>query len=82
MSINWKVRFRNKTFLASILALVIAFVYDALALIGVAPAVDENNLLAAVNAVLTVLGMIGVITDPTTAGVGDSARAMTYEEPC
>ena len=31
--------------------------------------------------VLTFLGLIGVIVDPTTAGVGDSERALGYEEP-
>ena len=30
---------------------------------------------------LTLLGLLGVIIDPTTAGLGDSERAMTYEEP-
>lgn len=80
-NINWAVRLKNKTFLASLLALVIAFAYDLLTLLGVTPSVDENALLAAVNAMLTVLGMVGVIADPTTAGISDSAQAMTYVEP-
>ena len=33
------------------------------------------------NQVLTFLGLIGVIVDPTTAGLGDSERAMGYAEP-
>ncbi len=33
------------------------------------------------NQVLTFLGLIGVIVDPTTAGLGDSDRAMGYENP-
>ena len=33
------------------------------------------------NQVLTFLGLIGVIVDPTTAGLGDSERAMEYTEP-
>lgn len=33
------------------------------------------------NQVLTFLGLIGVIVDPTTAGIGDSERAMSYSEP-
>ena len=33
------------------------------------------------NQVLTFLGLIGVILDPTTAGIGDSDRAMGYIEP-
>lgn len=81
MRINWLVRFRNKTFLASFLALVIAFVYNLLALFGVTPTVQQDALLTAVNAILTVLGMIGVIADPTTKGISDSAHAMTYDKP-
>jgi len=34
-----------------------------------------------ISAVLQLLGLLGVITDPTTPGVNDSARAMTYIEP-
>ena len=33
------------------------------------------------NQILTFLGVIGVLVDPTTAGIGDSERAMRYEEP-
>lgn len=81
MKINWRVRFRNKTFLASLLALVVSFVFDLLGLLGIAPAVTEAAAMDAINAVLTVLGMLGVLIDPTTAGVGDSRQAMTYIEP-
>ena len=38
-------------------------------------------MLQLVNQVLTFLGLIGVIVDPTTAGLGDSERAMGYMEP-
>ena len=34
-----------------------------------------------VGQVLTFLGLMGVIVDPTTAGFDDSNRAMGYEEP-
>jgi len=34
-----------------------------------------------VDQVLTVLGLLGIIVDPTTAGVNDSDRAMQYVEP-
>lgn len=79
--INWKVRFHNGYFLASLAALVISFAYDLLMLLGFAPAIDENALLAAVKAILTVLSMVGVITDPTTQGICDSDQAMTYCVP-
>ena len=34
-----------------------------------------------IRSVLTILGLIGVIVDPTTAGLGDSERILGYEEP-
>ena len=40
-----------------------------------------NKLLAVVNALFAVLAILGVVTDPTTAGVSDSAQALSYDEP-
>lgn len=81
MNINWKVRFKNKVFLASLLALVISFVYDAMALLGYVPSVDESSIMALVDTVLKVLAAVGILVDPTTAGLSDSAQAMTYDKP-
>ena len=78
---NWKVRFRNKTWLGLFLSLIIGFVFNMLKLFDVAPVVTENTILTIVAQVLEFLGLIGVLVDPTTAGVGDSNRAMTYTEP-
>ncbi|MBR2660558.1 MAG: phage holin [Clostridia bacterium] len=81
MKINWRVRFKNKAWLGSFLSLIIGFVYSMLALFGVFPEVTENLVLRLMNQALTFLGLIGVIVDPTTAGLEDSDRAMGYEEP-
>ena len=81
MQMNWKVRFRNKTWLGLFLSLIIGFVFNMLKLFDVAPVVTENTILTIVAQVLEFLGLIGVLVDPTTAGVGDSNRAMTYTEP-
>ena len=40
-----------------------------------------NKLLAVVNAVFALLATLGIVMDPTTKGVGDSARALEYTEP-
>ena len=37
--------------------------------------------MAAVTPLLSALVLMGVVVDPTTEGVGDSARALTYTEP-
>ena len=81
MKINWKVRFKTKVWLGSFLSLVIGFIYSLLALFDVFPAVTQNLVVQLLNQVLTFLGLIGVIVDPTTAGLEDSDRAMGYEKP-
>ena len=81
MKLNWKVRFKNKVWLGSFFSLVVGFIYSLLALFDVFPAVTQNLVVQLLNQVLTFLGLIGVIVDPTTAGLEDSDRAMGYEEP-
>ena len=81
MKINWKVRFKNKVWLTTFLSLIIGFVYNVLALFDIFPAVTQHAITQIVGEVLTFLGLIGVLVDPTTAGLGDSERAMSYEEP-
>ena len=81
MKINWKVRLQNKTWLASIIALVVTFVYNILSAFEVVPAVTEESVMAVVASVLTILTGLGVIIDPTTPGAQDSDRAMSYTAP-
>lgn len=81
MKINWKVRFKNKIWLGSFLSLIVSFVYSLLGLFDIFPEVTQNNVLEMMNQVLKILGLIGVLVDPTTAGLGDSERAMGYAEP-
>ncbi len=81
MKINWKVRLRNKTWVASLLALVIAFVYNLLAMLGVELPVTQEWVTGIVGMVITLLTGLGVLIDPTTPGVADSERAMSYVAP-
>ena len=81
MQINWRVRFQNKTFLTGLISLVVVFIYDLLQLLGIAPVVTQSVVMQVAEGVLTILGMVGVIADPTTAGITDSRQAMTYVEP-
>lgn len=81
MKLNWKVRFRNKVWLGSFLSLIVSFIFTLLALFDVFPSVTRSLILQLTNQILTFLGLIGVIVDPTTAGIGDSDRAMGYVEP-
>ena len=79
--INWKLRYQNKTVLCAIVAQVVAVVYMAMGLFGIVPAVTENTLVTFGGMVVELLVLLGVVTDPTTAGVSDSRQAMSYESP-
>lgn len=81
MHINWKVRFQNKTFLTGLISLVVVFIYDLLQLLEIVPAVTQSAVMQVAEGILTILGMVGVIADPTTAGLSDSQQAMAYETP-
>ena len=81
MNINWKVRFQNKAFLTGLISLVVVFIYDLLQLLGIAPVVTQSVVMQVAEGILTILGMVGVIADPTTAGLSDSKQALTYTSP-
>lgn len=81
MKINWKVRFKNKTWLTMFVSLIIGFVFNMLKLFDVVPAITENAITTVAAQVLEFLGLIGVLVDPTTAGLSDSNRAMAYVDP-
>ena len=40
-----------------------------------------DKLLAVVNALFAVLTILGIVTDPTTAGISDSKQALGYDTP-
>jgi phi LC3 family holin len=78
MKINWKARFKNKTFVVAFVALVAAFVYQTLGLFGVVPPVSEEAIVKTFTMGVNILAFAGVLVDPTTEGMSDSERAMTY----
>lgn len=78
MKINWKARFKNKAFVLTFVALVVAFVYQVLGLFGVFPSVSEDTIVNIITMAVNILATVGVIVDPTTQGMNDSERAMTY----
>jgi phi LC3 family holin len=83
MKINWKVRIKNKAFwlavipaialVAQAVAAVFGYTIDLTSIVG--------KLQAVVNAVFALLVILGIVVDPTTSGLGDSNRAMSYTEP-
>lgn len=83
MGINWKVRLKSKTFWLSIVPAVLLLVQVVAAVFGFELDLGDlgNRILAVVNALFAVLAILGVVTDPTTEGVGDSEQALTYTKP-
>lgn len=81
--INWKVRFKNKSFWLALIPAVLLLIQAVAAVFGFTLDFGElsDKLLAVVNAVFVVLTILGVVVDPTTEGTGDSARALSYDKP-
>ena len=81
--INWTVRLKSKTFWLTVIPALLLLVQVVAAVFGFELDLGNlgNKLLAIVNALFSVLTILGIVTDPTTAGVSDSAQALTYTEP-
>ena len=81
--INWKVRIKNKNFW---LALVPALALLAQAFANIFNFKLEfgdtvDKILVFINLLFAFLVLVGVVNDPTTAGLTDSTRALEYHEP-
>lgn len=88
MKINWKVRFKNPVFIAQIILAILTpiLTYANLTVQDLTTWGALSNLLISAVCNPYVLGLViisvwNAVNDPTTAGVGDSDQAMTYEEP-
>ena len=81
--INWKVRIRNRQFWFSLIPAILLLIQVIAAVFDYSIDLGQlsGKLLEVVNAVFVILAILGIITDPTTAGIGDSAQALTYEQP-
>ena len=85
MKINWKVRLQNPAFWSGLIGVLATLVISIAQLLGfdITGVVNEWQavLIQLATALLGILGLLGVITDPTTSGVSDSLQAMTYTKP-
>lgn len=81
--INWKVRIKNKNFWLAIIPAVLLLITQVGAIFGfqIDTALIGEQLAAVVSTVFLILTILGIVTDPTTEGISDSALAMTYEAP-
>ena len=81
--INWKVRLKNKNFWLSLIPALLLLIQAVAYVFGFSLDLSEmgDKLLAVVNAVFALLVILGVVNDPTTAGIADSKQARTYSSP-
>lgn len=81
--INWKVRVKNKAFWVALIPAIILVIQLVAGLFGRSIDLTDisGKLVAIVNAVFVVLTILGIVQDPTTKGIKDSDRALTYKEP-
>lgn len=83
MKINWLVRIKNKNFWFALIPLIVVLIQLVAGLFGVSIDLGEigNKILAIIDVVFAILGVIGIVNDPTTKGIGDSKQALNYTEP-
>lgn len=83
MKINWTVRLKNPAFWLTAIPAVLILVGQVLELFGIhwdlTPVGQQIS--AITGTVFSVLALLGVVVDPTTAKLSDSPQAMTYQEP-
>lgn len=73
--INWRVRLRNKTFWLTLVPLLVLLTQQlGLNLV-------PKNWESIFSTVMAILTVVGIINDPTTAGITDSSQALAYYEP-
>lgn len=80
-TMNWKLRFQNKTTLVAIVLAIISFIYYGLDMFHIIPPFEQEQIVNLCTMAIDILCLLGIVTDPTTHGIGDSDRAMTYQKP-
>lgn len=81
--INWKTRIKNKNFWITLIPAILLLIQSVLTPFGYNWdfGVLNQQLTAIINAAFGVLSILGIVTDPTTVGIGDSSQALGYDEP-
>ena len=81
--INWKIRLMNKQFWLSLIPALALCAQAVAAVFGweIDLTTAVGKLLTVVNTVFALLVVLGIVVDPTTAGIGDPERALGYDEP-
>ena len=81
MQINWKVRLQHKPFWVALIALLIVLANQVASIFHVDITVYNEQVTDITETVLSILGLLGVVIDPTTSGLSDSNKALRYNKP-
>ena len=83
MNINWKVRIQNKAFWVALIPAILLLVTQVAAVFGYTLDFGalQEQLIAVVGTIFTLLAILGIVADPTTEGIGDSVQAFACERP-
>lgn len=73
--INWAVRLQRKSFWVALIGLLVILSQQ----LGIK--LFPENVSDITNTILAIGVLVGIINDPTTEGLTDSAQALTYEAP-
>lgn len=81
--INWKIRLKNKSFWMTLVPALLLSVQRILLIAGVSFDLTQTQelVMSALNSIFVVLAIIGVVSDPTVDGFGDSHRALVADAP-
>ena len=74
MKINWKARFKNKTFLVALFSLVLLLIQQVSSVFGIDTKIYNDQLTVVFNTILSVLVLLGIVVDPSTPEISDSEK--------
>lgn len=72
--IDWKARFKNRTFVVTFTTTVVAFGYQVASMFGIVPKISQDTVTNGIMLVVNALAALGILSDPTTAGVTDKEK--------
>ena len=78
MKINWEVRIKSKTFWLSLIPILLVLIQQVLSWFWIefAKELIENEVMQFINTLFLLLGILGIVNDPTVPGITDSERTL------
>ena len=79
MKIEWKNRLKNKAVLIALVSGTVAFIYQLLGWMGIAPQISADDIINAAGMLINLLVILGIVVDPNTPGIGDKINEEKQE---